>query len=1054
MRTGLTATELLFLRCPIQWTRLYVAIHRPQTLFSARLASVPASFPAASFAWNSGTPTSGTVPAGATVWIGSTAGARDKGWVRLRTTFTKAATGTMNIAEIGEKLFNLASNDYLTVVEDYRPAARFPRYNAGWFMDYDVAYDSSVSKQNDNYGPLARLGPAAVGFIVGGQCKLKYVGERSAAYSPGNSISAWTWAFPDSSSSSSQGTTASPVVVNYTTAIKDGQYHSLTVTESVTTKTHTGRRLTFVFERTGSNAPYDAVIVGSITGGPQQGGYTANLRIVNTTASETDFPPQAHVVIFEEAFYADEAGQYFVTDEVSGSIVVTDVVTGSTSGAVGTVVAIGSGYIQIAVTAGEFVYGEAITKSGASARIYAPNVGGNYPYRTNIVLEGWIVAETTRKNPETGEIEFTVATQDGILKTIEGYPVALTNRSTTPTLDWESYKRLTMNTAVIHFVLWRSTLADICDVEFQAYGPPFTDIMKYLNMDKASLFDQLNQFWQRSILGWVSFDLQGALYCEMDAVIDETIRSNLPTIWTVNKDIDLRDDLEIQRPIIDLNSQTILYAVAYRKPLGSKSPGDPHGYEGATIEITEGLVGPLVGGAIGSPDGATLRAWNGNLRAKHNNDYPAITHRLAGNWRIDPTPQCRFVESFVSGDTLRGFALTSQYFIPRDLKLNFQAAGFALLSDLTADAETTGIGGASITFPPVEDPPMPTDPPPVPPVEPPGVLADAKEVWLGVIPGSGGSGGGVAWAGDYFSTLDSQPGWNLVLDPPTGVTPLDWFGITNNGQAYWIANQTKIYYCATPKTGSWTLIAEAGTDLGGNIVHAAPRFTPAVIARNTLIVGARKATGNYDWLYASYDGSVWTSNVVFETNLFELPLVGLDTIGRNDTNKILTGAGVELVDYNNAWGIGYEAWHRASGARYYTVLHDSHLYLYTVAGEVLDLGVLVFSAEQPRTKIRGAEASVQVYAVSACDATEGNVLLSDDGSSFSTIATWLPAWIADARYTGGGMLVLAALTPGASSVPTRLYERDGTAHDKTGNYYTEIFPDIANGVIIGMGLVY
>src|SRR5512139_3502039 len=163
MRTPLSAMELTLLRCPIQWQRLYVAVHKPATLFSARLASVPTSWSTGTLAFNSGTPTSGTAAADTTIWIGSSAGAKDKGVLRLRSALTLAASGTMNVAELGEQSFNMAANDYLTIVEDIRPAARHIRYADGvWYIDFNTSYLTTGSGNNylanDEFGPLARLG--------------------------------------------------------------------------------------------------------------------------------------------------------------------------------------------------------------------------------------------------------------------------------------------------------------------------------------------------------------------------------------------------------------------------------------------------------------------------------------------------------------------------------------------------------------------------------------------------------------------------------------------------------------------------------------------------------------------------------------------------------------------------------------------------------------------------------------------------------------------------------------------------------------------------------
>jgi len=1060
MRESLTATQLSILRCPRQGSRLYVAVHRPQTLFSARLSAAPTTYPAASLAFSSGTHASGTVPAGTTLYIGSSAGARDKGQVRVRSALTLGATGTIAIAEIGEKLIDLAVNDYLTVVEDYRPAPKFPRYSGGaWYMDYDVAYDASVSKQNDNYGPLARLGPAACGFVVGGACRMRYVGERSAAYSPSNALDTWAWTFPDGSSSASEGTTASPVAVNYAAAIPNGEYHSLTVAEDATHKTHTGYRLTFVFERTGANAPYDAVILGNINGGPRQGGYTVDLRVINTTADQADFPDGAHVVVFEEAYYADDFGPWYEIADIvdpGGLFAVGNPVNGATSLASGVIVAIGNGYIHLAVTSGEFIPGELIVDdlaASASAHIYAPSIGGNYPYRSNVLLEGWIVAETVRKNPFTGSLDLTVTTLDGVLRTIENYPVALTNRSTTPALDWESYKRTTMNTATLHFVLWRSTIAAIADVEFQEYGPPHTAIMKYVTLDKADLFEQINGFWRRTVLGWVTCDLQGALYCEMDAVIDETVRAQVPTIWTVAKATDLRDELEISPRIIKTNSQTVLYAVAYRKPLGSKSPGDPHGEAGTTLEITDGVAGPLVGGDVTQPDQSTLNVWAGNLRAQANNRYPDVPHPLAGNWRIDPVPQSYFIESFAAGDTVRGFTLTAQKWLPRALRLAYAARAYALLADVTADAETVGLGGVAINFPPAE---QPVDLPILPPVDDPpinpGLESDAREMWLFTTTG-------LYWSSDFFA--GGQPTWNAVAGGyPASPGTLEYAGITIDGSTVYVVYHNGyvnygIFKCTNPKsaTPTWTdILAGAGPSAG--------------VARYSGTQRACGIQGNQFWVFCNstgiwyhrgvYNGTAWSwsnelTGLCATTDGWYGPRSFYRINREAEIDDISSGVGWSIVR-NPTDGAGGSIW-SYSATSHVTISGTDYTYstgilqLADTGAVIAILSDLTGSLSRFDVTLNGSYEGNKVFAIHtqpSVGAARGRMWIGDT-SGVTLKDTWTYAQrIHDAKRGGGGALVVGVSSCPASNEFMRI-SRDGTGDPASWESMTGNFWSLASG---------
>lgn len=1069
MRIAPTATELTILRCAKQWTHLYVAVHKPQTLFSARLSAAPTSFPAGTLAFSSGTPTSGTVPAHATIYIGSSAGARDKGVLRLRAALTKAASGSMSVAELGEKALDLATNDYLTIVEDYRPAAKFPRYDSGiWYMDYDTAYVD----QNDNYGPLARLGPAAVGFLVGGACRLKYVGERSAAYSPSDSIATYGWVFHDASTSALQGTTASPIVKSFASAVPGGKYHSLAVTETTAAKTHTGRRLTFVFERTGANAPYSAVIVGTIQGGPRQGGYSADLRVINTTADQTSFPDGAHVVLFEEAHYADDAGEWFATDSVSGSLVVGHTFTGGTSGATGSIVTVGTGYIKVAVTAGEINPGEVITTSGgANTYLYTPTLGGNYPYRSNVVMEGWIVGETVRKDYETGSIDFSVTTLDGVLRTIEGYPVALTNLSTNPDETWEHAKRLTGNLATLHFAKWRSTIADIADVEFQAYAAPNEAIIKYVTLDKASLFDQIGGFWNGTLLGWAACDLQGALYCEMDAVLDETVRSNLASLFTIAPATDLRDELDIQRRIIDANSQTVLYAVAYRKPLGSKSPDDPHFYAGATVEITQGVAGPLISGDVNQPDQDTLNEWAGNLRAKSNNPYADIIHRMFGNWRIDAVPQSYFTETISSGDTIRGISLTAVKMLPRALTLRYNERSYSLLADVTADRETSGLGGVAITFPPPEDPPeLPIDPPAEDPPINPGIGADAREVWLS---GKRSSGDvlGLYWSSDFFS--GGQPTWNKVAVVPA-VHTLRAACVALDGSAVYVigsdgatgTSDSKIWQCVNPKavTPVWTVIADNTTPVTG-AYNFYTSFGTSITGNGwfgchgtTLYCYALGWNGSsaYNYhVYGEYAAGAWTWTAI---NVPFLSRAAYRAWTRTVGGGAYTAYTIPplAVAYNGAGVASFYDIHRFhNGNTRQVLIKSTAATTYRIRDVVSASESLSGSLALASLAFKSLSGSTRGNRLFLIDGATPKLYVSDADADFDARGSVLGGVVFDAKLNGGGSLVNVLGTDltnfglvNSGNEFVRI-SRDGTGNDgtweaMTGNFWSTIEPSVAS----------
>src|SRR5512135_2414772 len=120
-----TSPELALLRSDNQSSRIYLTVHIPATVYSARLAAVPSSTDqCTSITYDTGSGTSGNILADQTLYVGSTAGAYDLGMCRIRNlTGVGATSGTFNIAEESE--INWTSAAYLTVKDEF---AIWPRH--------------------------------------------------------------------------------------------------------------------------------------------------------------------------------------------------------------------------------------------------------------------------------------------------------------------------------------------------------------------------------------------------------------------------------------------------------------------------------------------------------------------------------------------------------------------------------------------------------------------------------------------------------------------------------------------------------------------------------------------------------------------------------------------------------------------------------------------------------------------------------------------------------------------------------------------------------------
>src|SRR5690349_10860790 len=137
MARALTSPELELLRADGQWTKLYLAVLNPNTIYTARLASLPSSNDNVhTISVNTESGTLANVKPGMTIYVGTTAGAFDLGMCRVRKT---PITGTWYIGLTSQITWQ--SNAYLTIVDDFDLWAKHAVIDSGALkMDVDVAY--------------------------------------------------------------------------------------------------------------------------------------------------------------------------------------------------------------------------------------------------------------------------------------------------------------------------------------------------------------------------------------------------------------------------------------------------------------------------------------------------------------------------------------------------------------------------------------------------------------------------------------------------------------------------------------------------------------------------------------------------------------------------------------------------------------------------------------------------------------------------------------------------------------------------------------------------
>lgn len=526
-------------------------------------------------------------------------------------------------------------------------------------------------------------------------------------------------------------------------------------------------------------------------------------------------------------------------------------------------------YVYGSATSQQFQDGaEVVIFEKASYGTKASNVGGNFPFRQNIVMRGWITNDSQKIDPFTGEMSFAIETIDGILKKTDAYDLFLENL--TAASSWDTACGLTLDRAATALVKHRSTISLVTDVNL-ASGLAATNEVLFQALPKGNLWAQLQgNYDERGMLGIVAADLQSSIYAQLDAQVTG-LSANLPTTMEIAKR-DRRDTVMIDHESFETISEQRIYAVNGASPLAAISPAQVAGNFGGRQEVTRGIT-------VDSQQ--TLITWTGNVRAMGNNPYKRVAIPLAGNNRLDSVPQSRVTMTLSPNEftnNKRGLNWNNQVLFPTETQISYDARTGAVLTQIVAETVVNGRGGSTLDLPSVV-----IDPPPSP--DPGGDPGD----------GGGGSGGGdhvvvaqSAAIGYTSNFTNASPHWvnktgsisgtihDLILDP---------YDPVNNA---WVVTTSNVYRTTNLQSSSptWTsklTIAAAGTD-GFWRVHA------TIVSSGLIFVMGKLSGANNAVVSHTHDnGENWTHvNVTAGLTNFARG-VGFQVSQHNDQNVWVGG---------------------------------------------------------------------------------------------------------------------------------------------------------------------
>lgn len=285
MARAATNGELETLKTNNQYTRLYLAIHNPTTVYTARVNQTTFVEPIMQVTFDGGTGTLANVLTGMTMYIGSYAGGWDLGTVRIR------KTPSATVFFVGENSDIAWANDlYLTVVDEFNLWQK----NALLESEIDrIDFDIEYADQNTLFNPIPVLGSNMVLWLHG--ATVDFTPDAGQSYVLDSTITGYLWTCPNASASLNLNT-ATPLIT-YNAA---GVYRVGCTVTAANGKTTTGYRYVFVYDR--EHPPVTQFQLKRCVGSKESGGWEFGVSLYGE-AGLTTVKPNALVILFADDYY-------------------------------------------------------------------------------------------------------------------------------------------------------------------------------------------------------------------------------------------------------------------------------------------------------------------------------------------------------------------------------------------------------------------------------------------------------------------------------------------------------------------------------------------------------------------------------------------------------------------------------------------------------------------------------------------------------------------------------------------------------------------------------
>jgi len=291
MPRTLTSEELELLHGDVQWSKLYLASLKPNTIYTATLSVVPASNDLVyQITFTGGVGTLGDVKAGMTLYVGTSAGGFELGMCRIR---KSPIAGTFYIGLTSEINWAAGGTIHLTVVDDFDLWAKDATVSAGVLsMDVDITY----SDQHSAFSPVPIMGSHAVLWLDEATVDVDF--DAGDSWVIGSSISGYSWSAPGASASSGMSTATPTITYN-----APGIYRVYLTVTAANGKTTMGVRHVFVYDRD-ENMPATVFQLAQCVGDYDTGGWMFDMTM-QAEASLSEIRDRSLIVLFAEDWYGN-----------------------------------------------------------------------------------------------------------------------------------------------------------------------------------------------------------------------------------------------------------------------------------------------------------------------------------------------------------------------------------------------------------------------------------------------------------------------------------------------------------------------------------------------------------------------------------------------------------------------------------------------------------------------------------------------------------------------------------------------------------------------------